>query len=61
MLTRSAYLVKDRVYPLALLFVGLVLTVGWIGFLGYGLLTLMATDPFDTWARLSGTLRNHNA
>jgi hypothetical protein len=41
MLTRTAYLVKERVYPLALLFVGLVFTVGWIGFLGYGLLALM--------------------
>lgn len=41
MLTRSAYLVRDRVYPLALLFAGLVFTVGWIGLLGYGLLSLL--------------------
>ena len=37
---RSTSLV-DRVGPLAYLFVALVLTVGWIGLLGYGLLILL--------------------
>jgi hypothetical protein len=41
MLTKSAYLVRERIYPLALLFVGLVFTFGWIGLLGYGLLVLL--------------------
>ena len=41
MLTRSAYLVRERVYPLASLCVGIVFTFGWIGLLGYGLLALM--------------------
>jgi hypothetical protein len=41
MLARSAYLVRERIYPLTLLFVGLVLTVGWLYLLGYGLLALM--------------------
>jgi len=36
---RSAYL--HRIYPLASLFAGPVLTVVWIGLLGYGLLALM--------------------
>ena len=41
MLTRSAYLVQERIYPLVQLFVGLVFTFGCIGLLGYGLLALM--------------------
>jgi len=41
MLTRSASLARERIYPLALLFVGLVFVVGWIGLLGYGLLAVM--------------------
>ena len=45
MLARSSYLVRERIYPFTLLFVGLVLTAGWVCFLGYGLLALMAFDP----------------
>jgi hypothetical protein len=41
MLTRNANLVRERIYPLASLFVALVFTFGWIGLLGYGLLVLM--------------------
>lgn len=41
MLARNASLVYERVGPLAFLFVGLVLTVGWIGLLGYGFLVLI--------------------
>ena len=41
MLARSASKVYDRFGPQALLFVGLVLTVGWIGLLGYGFLALI--------------------
>ena len=32
----SASLARERIYPLALLFVGLVFVVGWIGLLDYG-------------------------
>jgi hypothetical protein len=41
MLTRNALLVRDRIYPLAQLFVGLVFVVSLIGVLGYGFLVLM--------------------
>lgn len=40
MLARSLSLVRGWVYPSVLL-VGLVLTVGWVGLLGYGLLALI--------------------
>jgi hypothetical protein len=33
--------VYDRIGPQVFLFVGLVLTVGWIGLLGYGFLALI--------------------
>ena len=36
---RNAY--YERFFPLAALFGGLVVTVTWIGLLGYGLLVLM--------------------
>ena len=39
--TRNAYLIRERIYPLGQLFVGLVFTSGCIGLLGYGLLALM--------------------
>jgi len=38
MLTRSLSFFQDQVGPLAGLFVGLLLTVGWIGLLLYGIL-----------------------
>ena len=41
MLTRNAYLVQARIYPLVQLCVGVVLTFGCIGLLGYGILALM--------------------
>jgi hypothetical protein len=41
MTTKNIYLVRKSVGPLAFLFVGLTLTVGWIGLLGYGLLALI--------------------
>lgn len=41
MLARSVYLVRERIYPITMIFVGLVLTVGWIGLLGYGLFALI--------------------
>jgi hypothetical protein len=41
MLARSTYLLGDRVGPLAYLLAVLVLTVSWIGLLGYGLLVLL--------------------
>jgi hypothetical protein len=41
MLARSASVVYDRVGPVPFLFAGLVLTVGWIGLLGYGFLALI--------------------
>jgi hypothetical protein len=41
MLARSASKVYDRIGPQVFLFVGLVLTAGWIGLLGYGFLTLV--------------------
>jgi hypothetical protein len=41
MLTRNAYLVGERIYPLASLFVGVAFTFGSIGLLGYGLLILI--------------------
>jgi hypothetical protein len=41
MLTKNASIIGERIYPLALLFVGLVFTCGWIGLLGYGLLALI--------------------
>jgi hypothetical protein len=41
MITRTAYSVRERVYPLAVLFVGLTATFGGIGLLGYALLALM--------------------
>ncbi len=41
MLARSASKVYDSVGPQAFLFIGLVLTVGWIGLLGYGFLALI--------------------
>ena len=41
MLARSACKVYDRVGPQTFLFLGLVLTVGWIGLLGYGFLALI--------------------
>jgi hypothetical protein len=41
MLARGASMVYDRVGPLAFLFFGLVLTVGWMGLLGYGFLALI--------------------
>jgi hypothetical protein len=41
MITRTAYSLRERVYPLAVLFVGLTATFGGIGLLGYGLLALM--------------------
>jgi hypothetical protein len=41
MITRTAYSVRERVYPLAVLFVGLTAAFGGIGLLGYGLLALM--------------------
>ncbi|HWS07695.1 MAG TPA: hypothetical protein VN362_07665 [Xanthobacteraceae bacterium] len=41
MVTRNAYPVRERIYPLALLFVGMTATLGGIGLLGYGLLALM--------------------
>jgi hypothetical protein len=37
---RSASLVRERIYPLALLFAGLMVAVGSIGLLGYGFLAL---------------------
>jgi hypothetical protein len=40
MLMRSASLVRERIYPLALLFAGLMVAVGSIGLLGYGFLAL---------------------
>jgi hypothetical protein len=40
MLMRNASLVRERIYPLALLFAGLIVAVGSIGVLGYGLLAL---------------------
>ena len=42
MLTRNAYLARERILPLASIFVGLVFALGWIGLLGYGLLVLMS-------------------
>jgi hypothetical protein len=41
MLARNTYLLGDRVGPLAYLSLALVLTVAWIGLLGYGLLVLL--------------------
>ena len=41
MLGRSASKVYDRIGPQAFLFLGLGLTVGWIGLLGYGFLALV--------------------
>jgi hypothetical protein len=41
MLARSASMVYERLGPLTFLFLGLVLTVGWIGLLGYGFLALI--------------------
>jgi hypothetical protein len=41
MVARNAYPVRERIYPLALLFVGMTATLGAIGLLGYGLLALM--------------------
>ena len=41
MTTKNVYLVRKSVGPLAFLFVGLTLTVGWIGLLGYGFLALI--------------------
>jgi hypothetical protein len=40
MVTRNTYPVRERVYPLALLFMGLTAAFGGIGLLGYGLLAL---------------------
>jgi hypothetical protein len=40
MLAKSVSLVREWIYPSVLL-VGLVLTVGWIGLLGYGVLALV--------------------
>jgi hypothetical protein len=39
--TKNAYIIGERVYPLALLSVGVVFTFGWIGLLGYGFLVLI--------------------
>ena len=39
--TGNAYLSRERILPLASLFVALVFTFGWIGLLGYGLLVLI--------------------
>jgi hypothetical protein len=41
MLARSASKVYGRIGPQVFLFVGLVLTAGWIGLLGYGFLALV--------------------
>ena len=41
MLTRNESLVRERIYPLGLLFVGLVSVVSCIGILGYGLVVLI--------------------
>jgi predicted RND superfamily exporter protein len=41
MLTKNAYLVRERILPLASILVGLVFAFGWIGLLGYGLLVVM--------------------
>jgi hypothetical protein len=41
MLTKNAYLVQERIYPLASLCVGILFTFGCIGLLGYGLLAIM--------------------
>jgi hypothetical protein len=41
MLTRNAYLVQERIYPLVQLAVGIVFTFGCIGLLGYGMLALV--------------------
>jgi hypothetical protein len=41
MLTRNAHLVRERIYPLGSLFVGIVFTFGCIGLLGYGMLALL--------------------
>jgi hypothetical protein len=38
---RISHWLGDRVGPLAYLLLGLVLTVSWIGLLGYGLLALL--------------------
>ena len=41
MITRSVDFVRESGGPLALLFVGMTLTAGWIGLLGYGILVLI--------------------
>ena len=41
MLTRNAHLVRQQIYPLVQLSVGVVFTFGCIGLLGYGILALM--------------------
>ena len=41
MLTRNAYLVQERIYPLVQLSVAIVFTFGCIGLLGYGVLAIM--------------------
>jgi hypothetical protein len=41
MIARSVSFVRESGGPLALLFVGLTLTAGWIGLLGYGFLRLI--------------------
>ena len=41
MLTKNAYLVQERIYPLAQLSAGIVFTFGCIGLLGYSILALM--------------------
>ena len=41
MLTRSVDFVRESGGPLAFLFVGMALTAGWIGLLGYGFLALI--------------------
>ena len=39
--TKNAYLVQERIYPLTSLCVGIVITFGCIGILGYGVLVIM--------------------
>jgi predicted RND superfamily exporter protein len=41
MLTRNTYSARERLLPLASIFVGLVFAFGWIGLLGYSMFALM--------------------
>ena len=51
MLARNEYLVRERVYPLVQLSVGVVFTFGCIGLLGYGMLALIGVEPLSSLAR----------